>query len=131
MFESSSLPRKANKPVLADTIWELSHDKVDENDQSKDLKQLPEKTAFILDGGALLQCVPWKPGLTFDELCLQYVEYISKWYHNVTIVFDGYKNGPSIKDAIHRRRTAGKSSVTVTFTGQMVNKVNKDKFLAN
>ena len=47
----------------------------------------------------------------------------------MTIVFDGYKNGPSIKDATHRRRTAGKSSVT--FTGQMVNKVNKDEFLAN
>ena len=58
LFESLSLPRKANKPVLADTIWELSHDKVDENDQSKDLKQLPEKTAFILDGGVLLQRVP-------------------------------------------------------------------------
>jgi len=46
MFESSSLPRKANKPVLADTIWELSHDKVDENDQSNGFETAARENSF-------------------------------------------------------------------------------------
>lgn len=46
-------------------------------------------------------------------------------------MFDGYDSGQSIKDATHQRRTAGKVSLTVNFTSQMVNQVKKDEFLAN
>ena len=65
----------------------------------------------MLDGGELLHRVPWQPGLTFHELCQLYVDYIKKRYQHVTIVFEGYDSGPTIKDATHRRRTAGNSDL--------------------
>ena len=100
LFESSSLPRKANKPALADAVWDLAS----ASEKETEFTSTDGGTAYVLDGGALLHRVPWQPGLTFHELCQLYVSYINKRYQHATIVFDGYDSGPSIKDATHRRQ---------------------------
>ena len=60
---------------------------------------------YVLDGGALLQKIPWAKGMTYDAICDSYVEHIKKGYEGkVEIVFDGYRNIPSTKDQAHQRR---------------------------
>lgn len=75
--------------------------------------------------------VPWERGLDFQSLCQLYINYISKRFQNATIVFDGYDDGPSIKDVTHQRRTGSKIGPTVNFTARTVNNLKKDEFLAN
>ena len=55
LFESNGLLRPANKPVLADAIWILVHNEI----------LVPQgNMQFVLDGGALLQGLPWSRGRT-------------------------------------------------------------------
>ena len=82
----------------------------------------------MLDGGALLQRVPWSKGETFEAVCERYVEYVSRRYGKATIVFDGYESGPGIKDVTHRRRGHGAGSFVV-LTPQTVVSLRKKDFL--
>ena len=60
LFETSSLPRVANKPALADEIWDLvKHEK----------NVLVTNVHHVKDGGALLQRVPWPRGYTVAAIC--------------------------------------------------------------
>ena len=54
-----------------------------------------------------------------------------KYGANAVIVFDGYADEPTTKDATHLRRTGGYSSVTVHFTGSMVIQSKKENLLGN
>ena len=36
----------------------------------------------MLDGGALLQRIPWEKGATFKEICITYTEYVTRKYGN-------------------------------------------------
>ena len=99
LFDSFGLPREAKKPALANAIWELTSS-VQSGPQSSDLQ-------YLLDGGALLHRLPWEKGHTFDEICVQYCRYVTSRYGKASIVFNGYDNGPSIKDATYRRRAGG------------------------
>ena len=65
-------------------------------------QELSSDVHYVLDGGALLQRVPWSKGETFEAVCERYVEYVSRRYGKATIVFDGYESGPGIKDETHR-----------------------------
>ncbi|KAK3730133.1 hypothetical protein QZH41_004828 [Actinostola sp. cb2023] len=122
LFDSSGLPRQANKPALADAIWGLV-----KNDEAR----ITGNVKFVLDGGALLHRLPWPRGLTYDDICTLYVEYVTRRYGKATIVFDGYEDGPSIKDATHQRRTGPCPGPAVNFASDMVVKSKKDEFLAN
>ena len=33
---------------------------------------------FVVDGGALLQRLPWPRGKSFEDLCKMYVDYVSR-----------------------------------------------------
>ena len=55
----------------------------------------------VLDGGALIHRVKWPKGATYSEIAKTYVSYVHQHY---CIIFDGYKQGPSIKDHEHQRR---------------------------
>ena len=57
----------------------------------------------IVDGGALLQRLPWRRGDLFETICQMYVDYVMRKYSQATVVFDGYVDGPSIKDVTHKR----------------------------
>ena len=107
LFDSNALPRQANKSQLADALWDLAG----KTAQSSQI----QSGAYVLDGGALLQRVPWPRGKTYQEICTIYAEYIKKKYgENITTVFDGY-SVPSTKDVTHMRRTKIPSP-TVSFT---------------
>ena len=122
LFESSSLPLQANKAVLADVLWKSMT--VEQREPSGNVQ-------YVLDGGALLHRLPWTRGSTYDSVCQMYVRYVTQKYGLATIVFDGYTDEPSTKDATQLRRTGACSSVTIHFTGDMIIQSKKEEFLNN
>ena len=80
-----------------------------------------------MDGGALLQRLPWSRGQTFDSICHMYVTYVTRRYGKATIVFDGYEDGPVITYSMrtYRRRTDRSKGPNVVFTGETSLKLKK------
>ena len=129
LFESSHLPLQANKAVLADALWKLTEH---HQGHSEHHCVVPSVFQYVLDGGALLHRLPWPQGSTYDSVCEMYVRYVTQKYGTATvIVFDGYKDEPSIKDTTHLRRTGSNPGVTVHFSGDMIIRSKKDEFLKN
>ncbi|KAH3748557.1 hypothetical protein DPMN_183003 [Dreissena polymorpha] len=67
---------------------------------------LPQSPTFVLDGGSLLQRVPWKKNCTFQQICQQHLqqqasEYLTVYGNRAKVVFDGYFSSPNLKDVIH------------------------------
>ena len=122
LFESSSLPLQANKAVLADVLWKS---------MNKEQQEPSGNVQYVLDGGALLHRLPWPRGSTYDNVCQMYVKYVTQKYGSATIVFDGYNDEPTTKDATQLRRTGACPSVTVHFTGEMIIQSKKEDFLNN
>ena len=124
LFDSSLLLRKADKPALADAIWKSC-----ECDSPADT--IPEDgIQYVLDGGALLQRIPWSRGTTYGEICHQYTKYVAKKYNDAIVVFDGYES-MNTKDMTHQRRSKGKAGATVTVAANMTTTMKKEQFLAN
>ena len=65
---------------MADALWKLIGD---ENEA------LPSTVHYVLDGGALLQRIPWSRGETFEAIFERYVSYVTKHYGQATVIFDG------------------------------------------
>ena len=123
LFESSSLHLQPNKAVLADCIWKSMKEK--QRNPSGDVQ-------YVLDGGALLHRIPWPRGSTYESVSHLYVRYVTQKYGAVAIVFDGYNDDPTTKDATHLRRTGDWQfcvGVTVPFASGMMIKSKKDEFL--
>ena len=115
LFDSSLLLREPQKPVLANAIWALL---------TPGTPQTTAEIQYVLDGGALIQHIPWARGATYSSV---YTVYVLKKYGEAVVVFDGY-DGKSTKDMTHQRRTKGQA---VTFTSDMQLTMKKDRFLAN
>ena len=116
--------RAANKPVLADAIWNMT--------QAVNMPAPPiVDMSYVLDGRSLIQRLPWPRDATFDSICNMYGDYVVKKYNKPTVVFDGYGTGPPTKDAAHLRRSGGVVGAEVNFVGSMPLKSKKDHFLAN
>ena len=107
--------------MLANAIWNLL---------PQDIPEIPGEVKFVLDGGSLLQRIPWMQGATYKDICTAYTEYVTKKYGEAIVVFDGYSES-STKDMVHQRRAKGHASVTVTFTEDMKLSMKKANFLAN
>ena len=105
-------------------MWELVKEDQPDNIPSTQVD-------FVIDGGALLQRVPWRLKESIDNICQMYVNYVVRRYGSPTVVFDGYSAGPSTKDATHIRRTGAHSGPNVHFTGQTVITLKKEEFLAS
>ena len=86
---------------------------------------------YVLDGSALLHRVPWPRGSTYKSMIHLYVRYVTRKYGAVAIVFDGYNDNPTTKDAIHLRRTGDCVGVTMHFASGLMIKSKKDEFLNN
>ena len=57
---------------------------------------------YILDGGTLVQRLPWPSGLTYDNIYVLYFKFVCQKYGTDSIVvFDGYAEMPSTKDTTH------------------------------
>ena len=94
--------------------------------------QIPDDVRYILNGGALLFKVFWRKGVSYNDICTLYINYVIKYYGGGTIVvFDGYGNGPSTKDITHIRRCKGKVGRPVHFLEQTVLNMTNDEFLVN
>ena len=111
-----------NKAVLAGYL--LKSMKEERRNPSGDVQ-------YALDGGALLHRVPWPRGSTYESVSHLYVRYVAPKYGAAAIVFDGYNDDPTTKDATHLRRTGDCVGVTVHFASGMIIKSKKDEFLDN
>ena len=96
LFETRNILRKADKPQLSQAIRDSSSDAV--------LFSVPETDCYVLDGGSLLHRVPWEKGKSYGEIAETYANFTTRHYGQATVVFDGYGEGPSIKDNTHQRR---------------------------
>lgn len=74
----------------------------------------------MLDGGALLQRIPWPRGVSYNNIYDLYLKYVTQKYGSRSvIVFDGYSEMPSTKDMAHIRRSKGQTGNTVNFSSDM------------
>lgn len=122
LFDNTGLLRQSQKSSLAKTIWELGPCGVE---------AIPNNIEFVLDGGSLLHRLPWTYGLTFGVICESYCNMIRNMYGQPHIVFDGYNNGPSTKDAAHCRRSRGLLETRTLFSADTPFKTKKQMFLSN
>ena len=75
------------------------------------MNSIPKTDCYVLDGGCLLHRLPWKKGDSYNAIAESYADFIVRHYRQATVVFDGYDEGPSIKDNTHQRR--GKKTCTL------------------
>ncbi|XP_065911780.1 uncharacterized protein [Dysidea avara] len=110
--------------------------KTDKSQLSRGLKNSVEPSAlniqakYVLDGGALIHKLKWIKKGTYQDIVKQYVSYVRAKYGNCCIVFDGYKQGPSIKDHEHERRVK-KACADIQLIESMEANVNQETFLSN
>ena len=124
VFDNNGLPREATKASLADALWNDSHCMADVSEEKQQYR-------YVLDGGSLIQRIPWVVGTSFINICQVYIDYVKHNFADATVVFDGYPEGPSTKDVTHMRRNKGQRSTDIIFTESMPCKVKKELFLSN
>ena len=73
--------------------------------------------------------VVWKAEATYEEVCKQYVHFLEK-YGTCIIVFDGYNNGPSIKDH-EQSRGSDKMAENIKVERSLTAHKNQQQFLSN
>ncbi|CAH3149612.1 unnamed protein product, partial [Porites lobata] len=125
LFDQHGLLREANKAQLADDIWTVA------KGNEMQPPEIAGEMNHVIDGGSLLQRIPWKRDETFHSIAKGYVEYIQQKFTNPIVVFDGYNAGPGTKDTAHLRRTKGLVGPKVNFVGSMRLKTKKEHFLFN
>ena len=121
LYDSSLMLRQSQKSVLANAMW---------NTLSLDTPKIPGDVRFVLDGGSLLQRIPWTQGATYGDTCTVYLDCVTKKYGEAIVVFDGYRKS-STKDMVHLRRVKGFPGVAVSFTKDTKLNIKKDIFLTN
>ena len=119
LFDNTGLPRAAQKSQLADAMWRLG-------DCGPGPEMQAESVSYVIDGGSLVQKIPWQKNSTFRIICEQYYQYLAQKYSSTTVVFDGYSNGPSTKDITHVRRNMGIVGTPVRFTNDTPFRSSKD-----
>ncbi|KAG7165603.1 hypothetical protein Hamer_G013102 [Homarus americanus] len=99
LFEAKEIFRKAGKPQIAHTVAEYSSKK------SKEavMDSIPLTEHYVLDGGSQVHRLPWKKGDSYGAIARMYADFTIRHYGKATVVFDGYSEGPSIKDKTHER----------------------------
>ena len=73
------------------------------------ISQHPDDVVYVLDGGVLLQKLPWPNQTTYANLSNLYVQYVHRHYKHAVVVFDGYPSDPSTKDETHQRHTSSQN----------------------
>ena len=123
LFGMDTLIRAANKPQLTTAIW---------NQFKLESASIQGDCKYVLDGGALLQRIPWPRGSSYDNIYDFYMKYVTQKYGTSSVVvFDGYTEMPSTKDTAHIRRSKGQVGNTIKFSSDMTLDMKKDVFLAN
>lgn len=99
LFEGKEIFRKANKPQLAQAVTEFSSKKSNKSV----LDSIPPTEHYVLDGGSLVHRLAWKKGDSYGAITQSYADFTIRHHGIATVVFDGYSEGPSIKDNTHQR----------------------------
>ncbi|GFN75907.1 hypothetical protein PoB_000241300 [Plakobranchus ocellatus] len=115
LFDPSGLLRESDKAKLTDALVPAAS-----QESEKDIVDETSDIEYVLDGGSLLHRIPWRRSDTFAAIGQIYVEYVQRMYMKPRIVFDGYNDGPSTKDATHLRRSCGVIGPTIRFNPEMV-----------
>ena len=84
LFDQHGLLREANKAQLADDIWTVA------KGNEMQPPEIAGERNHVIDGGSLLQRIPWKRDETFNSIAKGYVENIQQKFTNPIVVFDGY-----------------------------------------
>jgi len=123
LFESPHLLREADKPALADAL----------RIKVKPDGTIPEvgEMKYVIDGGCLLQWLPWPRVCTYGQICQMYADFVHSRYGKAVVVFDGYDDGPNTKDNTHQRRVGGYVGSEVQYSKDMLLRGKKNAFLAN
>ncbi|KAL2082773.1 hypothetical protein ACEWY4_022591 [Coilia grayii] len=122
LFEARGIFRKADKPQLANAIRDHVKGGI--------LDSIPKPEYHIVDGGSLLHRMPWRLGESYGGIAHSYADFTIRHYGSAsTIVFDGYEEGPSIKDMTHLRRGQNIYPV-VSFTVETEFSGKKEEFLS-
>ena len=90
-------------------------------------------TKCVIGGGSLLHRVKWQQDCSYTTVIAEHISYVGRHYghpDSVTIIFDGYGNGPSTKDVEHERRSA-KCAPNVVFDENMPAYRSQSAFLSN
>ena len=66
------------------------------------MNSIPITDRYVLDGGSLLHHLPWRKGDSYNAVAESYADFTVRYYGRATVVFDGYGEGPSIKDNTHQ-----------------------------
>ena len=86
---------------------------------------------YVLDGGSLVNRIPWQRGTTYNDICRQYTNYVTRRYGHTIIVFDGYQEELYTKYGAHERHTGGRAGPTsLDFTRDIVMKSKKEDLLS-
>ena len=93
------------------------------------MNSIPETDCYVLDGGSLLHRLPWKKGDSYYAIAESYGDFTVRNYGQATVVFDGYGEGPSIKDNTHLRRGKNLHPV-ISFTAETEFSGKKEDFLS-
>ena len=99
LFETRNILRKADKPQLPQAIRDHAADLSSE----AVMNSIPKTDCYVLDGGSLLHRLPWKKGDSYNAIAESYAYCTVRHYGQATVVFNGYGEGPSIKDNTHQR----------------------------
>ena len=125
LFDSNLLMRLPDKASLQSSLVKKVPSCI--------VSQCPEDVVYVLDGGALLQRLPWPNQTTYATLSSLYIQYVHRHYSHAIVVFDGYDSGPTTKDDAHDRRAASTRNIgaEVTFKPDMRLTMRKKVFLSN
>ena len=119
IFESPFLLRAAGKASFAEAIWNLGG-----CESSGTLRNVK----YVLDGGSLLQRIPWQRRVSIHAICKIYTDHVIKKDVCAVVVFDGYNDCPSTKYNTHIRRYGGYVGPEVRFNGEMILQSRKEQF---
>ena len=101
LFEANYVLQKPEKTQLARAIEEYASVQCDVASEQCDKavsNDIPKTDNYVLDGGSLVQCVPWTKGNTYGAITNSYVDFTFRNCRTATVVFNGYQEIPSTKD---------------------------------
>lgn len=93
------------------------------------MNSIPKTDCYMLVGGSLLHGLPWKKDDSYNTIAESYADFTVRHYGQATVVFDGYGEGPSIKDNTHQRRGKNLHPI-VSFTKETQFSGKKEDFLS-
>jgi len=94
------------------------------------MNSLPETDCYVLHGGSLLHRLPWKTGDSYGAIAECYGDFTVRHYGQATVVFDGHRERPSIKDNTHQTWEKNMNPI-VSFTAETQFSGKKEDFLSH